>query len=115
VQLDLPLRRPRRTVDQLTLHHGRTSLLDDRLSTATCTVQLAAHVSHREATAFDQTWWQAREVASVEADWPCVETYLDTRIAGIETSPGRRRRYLEKEGLVHAATSMGWLDPGAGS
>lgn len=99
---DVQLRRePRGTRSWATLYRGLLSVLsvDERKGQ----FRLRAHETLRKRGGFDPQWaaWQAS--SSLGDQWPRIDAYLDRLAADAVLE----RRYVAREGLVHAALCSG--------
>jgi hypothetical protein len=102
---DIQLRsdRPKGNRSWATLYYGLTSLLDVE-ENGKGYLRLRAHTTHQKAGGFDPPWAEWMPPHDLANVWHEVEAYL-TR-----ARPKVQKRWIEKEGGVHAALASGNSD-----
>jgi len=101
---DIQLRsdRPKGNRSWATLYYGLTSLLD--VDERKGSFRLRAHKTYKAVGAFDPAWSEWMSAPELDAVWDDVEGYLARVI------PRVKKRFIEKEGRVHAALASGNSD-----
>jgi hypothetical protein len=98
---DIQLRRAQGPECHASLYIGLTSVLNVRERRGE--FALSAHKTHRAAGGFKTSWAVFQSVASLAADWPAVECYLNRLLEKGRIDP----RWYRREGVLHALLCSG--------